>query len=40
MSDLDRDEPIEAYEAPAVEDLDNSDDPAVTAAGADSIQVS
>lgn len=33
----DRDEQVEAYEPPEVEDLDTGDDPAVTAAGADSI---
>ena len=36
MSD-DRDEQVDAYEPPEVEDLDTSAEPAVTAAGADSI---
>ena len=37
----DRDEQVEvdAYEPPEVEDLDTGTDPAVTAAGADSINV-
>jgi hypothetical protein len=38
--DFERDEPVEAYEPPAVEDLDTGSGPAVTAAGFDSIQVS
>ncbi len=37
--DLDRAEHVGAYEPPEVEDLDASNGPAVTAAGADSIQV-
>ena len=35
----DRDEQVEAYEPPEVEDLDTGTDPAVTAAGPDSINV-
>lgn len=33
----DPDEEVEAYEPPEVEDLDTGSEPAVTAAGADSI---
>ncbi len=32
-----REQPVESYEAPEVEDLDTGSEPAVTAAGADSI---
>ena len=35
----DRDEQVEAYEPPEVEDLDTDGGPAITAAGADSINV-
>ena len=37
---LDSDENVNDYEPPQVEDLDATSGPAVTAAGADSIQVS
>lgn len=36
-SDAERDNEVDSYEPPAVEDLDNDTGTAVTAAGADSI---
>ena len=37
--EVERDDQPEAYEPPAVEDLENETGTAVTAAGADSIQI-